>query len=460
MTSDNLHNDTIAAIATPSGEGAIAIVRVSGPDAIALVDAAFEPTRGGPLRDSDGRPRHGVIHDATGPVDEVLAFVMRAPHSYTCEDVVEIHGHGSFAAVNAVLDRVLRGGARAAQPGEFTKRAFLNGRIDLVQAEAVIDRIQAQTSAALRSAHDAATGTLSKTIHAMREQLARALARIEAAIDFPDEDLPELVDQALRDELQSVLDKTQQLLSTAEAGRRYREGARVAIVGRPNVGKSSLFNALIRDARAIVTPHAGTTRDRLDETVNIAGVPVRLSDTAGVREADDEIERIGVDRARDALKAADAALLVIDASVPITGEDLALADEVFALAVPCVLVLNKCDLIPAPAIPEWSGKAVESVQTAAPLDQGIQSLEDAIGRTLIGPSAPAPGQAVITRAHQQDSLRRATQALERLLGNYDASPEFLALDLREALNALGEITGETTTEDILDLVFGEFCIGK
>lgn len=460
MTSGNFQNDTIAAIATPSGEGAIAIIRLSGPNAIAIADAAFMPTRGSSLRDSDGRPRHGVIHGDSGPIDEVLVFVMRAPHSYTCEDVVEIHGHGSSTAVNGILDRVLQGGARAAQPGEFTKRAFLNGRIDLVQAEAVIDRIQAQTSAALRSAHDAASGTLSKTIHSMREQLARALARIEAAIDFPDDDLPELVDEALRAQLQAVLDQAEGLLTTAEAGRRYREGARVTIAGRPNVGKSSLFNALVRDARAIVTPHAGTTRDRLDETVNIAGVPVRISDTAGVRDAHDEIERIGVDRARDAFNSADATLLVLDASIPISADDSSLADEVLALEVPCILVLNKCDLIADTPIPEWADRATEVVQTAALIDRGIQSLEEAMGRALIGPEAPPPGQAIITRAHQQESLRRAAEALNRLLANYEASPEFLALDLREALDALGEITGETTSEDILDLVFGEFCLGK
>lgn len=458
--SPDLHNDTIAAIATPSGEGAIAIVRLSGPDAITIVDEAFEPTRGPSLHESDGRPRHGVIHADAGPIDEVLVFVMRAPHSYTCEDVVEIHGHGSSAAVNAVLDRVLHGGARAAQPGEFTKRAFLNGRIDLIQAEAVIDRIQAQTSAALRAAHDAASGTLSKTIHTMREQLAHALARIEAAIDFPDDDLPELVDQALRDELQSALDKMHQLLSTADAGRRYREGARVTIAGRPNVGKSSLFNALVRDARAIVTPQAGTTRDRLDEIVNIDGIPVRLSDTAGIREGSDEVERIGVERARDAARSADAILLLLDASTPANPEDQSIAQEIFALNVPIVVVLNKTDLNPEAEFPGWTHKADATTRTSATLDEGIHQLEKTIGRLLLGPNAPEPGQATITRAHQQDSLRRAAGALQRLLENYTASPEFLALDLRDALNALGEITGETTNEDILDIIFGEFCLGK
>lgn len=452
--------DTIAAIATPAGEGAIAIVRVSGPDAIATVDAAFKPGGGSSLSESDNRPRLGVIHGDAGPIDEVLVLVMRGPHSYTCEDVVEIHGHGSSAAVNAILDCVLQRGARCARPGEFTKRAFLNGRIDLVQAEAVIDRIQAQTSAALRSAHEAASGTLSTTVHNMREQLASALARIEAAIDFPDDDLPELVDQALREELHSIFDNTQRLLSTAEAGRRFREGARVAIAGRPNVGKSSLFNALVRDARAIVTPHAGTTRDRLDETINIGGIPVSLADTAGLRDTTDEVEQIGVGLAREALQSADAILLVVDASTATTREDDAIAQEVLALDVPSIVVLNKCDLTPEPKPPEWASDAADIIQTAALIDDGIHDLEDALSRLLVGSDAPEPGQAIITRAHQQDSLRRAAEALDRLLQNYNASPEFLALDLREALHALDEITGETTSEDILDLIFGEFCLGK
>jgi tRNA modification GTPase len=452
--------DTIAAIATPAGEGAIAIIRVSGPDAIAVVDAAFKPSGGSSLSESDNRPRLGTVHGNDGPIDEVLVLVMRAPHSYTSEDVVEIHGHGSSAAVNAVLDCVLRRGVRCALPGEFTKRAFLNGRIDLVQAEAVIDRIQAQTSAALRSAHDAASGTLSTAIHKMRETLAGALARIEAAIDFPDDDLPELVDQALRDELQSAFDTNQRLLSTANTGRRLREGARVAIVGRPNVGKSSLFNALVRDARAIVTPHAGTTRDRLDETINIGGIPVHLADTAGLRETTDEIEQIGVGRAREALESADAILLVVDASTITTAEDDAIAQDVLALDVPSIAVMNKCDLVATLERPAWASDMTNTIQTAALIDEGIHELEEALSRLLMGSDVPEPGQAIITRAHQQDSLRRAADALKRLLENYNASPEFLALDLREALHALGEITGETTSEDILDLVFGEFCLGK
>lgn len=452
--------DTIAAIATPPGEGAIGIVRLSGPDAIAIASRIFVSSTGRRLDTGKGRVFHGEIRDGDAVLDEVLVHLMRSPHSYTREDVVEINGHGGPGPLAAILELVLRCGARLAEPGEFTKRAFLNGRIDLVQAEAVIDRIRAQTRTSLRAATAAAQGRLSRAIHEIHEVLADALARVETAVDFPEEDLPELVDAALRERIEHVQTRMWDLLNTAETGRLYREGVAVAIVGRPNVGKSSLFNALVRDARAIVTAQPGTTRDRIEEVVTIAGVPVRLSDMAGLRPTEDEVERIGVERARDALRAADIILLILDASDPITDEDASLASEIKGLAVPVATVLNKTDLAPDAPFPPWARDFDVNVRVSAKTGEHLKALEDALAGLILRGHHIEPDQGLITRVHQRDSLRRAADAVHRFLENFGASPEFLSVDLRDALNALGEITGETTPEDILDRIFSSFCIGK
>ncbi len=453
--------DTIVAIATPPGEGAIGIVRLSGPKAIDTVHRIFRPVANRDIR-KKGRVFLGLIKEpgSDEPLDEVLVHVMRAPRSYTREDVVEINCHGGAGPVQAILELILSLGVRLAQPGEFTRRAFLNGRIDLVQAEAVIDRIRAQTRAALRAAADASAGVLSRTIHDMRHLLADALARIEAAVDFPEEDLPELVDTALRKQLEDCHDRMEALLATAKTGRLLREGSRVAIIGRPNVGKSSLFNALVRDARAIVTAHPGTTRDLIEEVITLQGIPVRLIDTAGLRHTHDEVEQQGIAVARNAFRSADALLFVVARSEPFTGEDEELAHEILAMDIPAVLVLNKCDKADRPSLPSWTEKFHQAVEVSAHTMAGINRLEEVLGNLLLGDRTRVDGSAILTRAHQKDSLRRAKEAVERLLEHYDESPEFLSIDLREALSALGEITGETTPEDILDRIFSSFCIGK
>lgn len=453
--------DTIAAIATPPGEGGIGIVRLSGSNAICIAHAIFVSSRGRDIQTDPGRVFHGEIRDGEGVLDEVLVHVMRGPHSYTAEDVVEINGHGGAGPLRAILELTLAHGARLAQPGEFTKRAFLKGRIDLVQAEAVLDRIRARTDAALRAASSAAQGTLSKSIHRFSEVLADSLARVESAIDFPEEDLPELVDDVLHRQLTQTLDEMRDLLATAHAGRLYREGASIAIAGRPNVGKSSLFNALLRDARAIVTAQPGTTRDLLEEVITLSGIPARLTDTAGLRAADDEVERIGIEVARRAFANADIVMFLIDAAVPTTAEDETRAREVLALGIPTVLVLNKTDLNPNPQPPDWANEFSAIVNVSATRATGLKGLEDMLHRLLLGDAGTiAPDRGLITRVHQRDSLRRAIAALERMLDNYTASPEFLSIDLRESLDALGEITGETTPEDILNRIFSSFCIGK
>lgn len=454
-------NDTIVAISTPPGEGGVGIVRLSGDGAIAIVGQLFRSSRGATLEKAAHRVRHGHIVSPTGEVlDEVLCLVMPGPHSYTREDVVEIHGHGGAGPLNAILEACLAAGARLAGPGEFTLRAFLSGRIDLVQAEAVIDQIQARTRVNLQAANAAASGTLSRELHAMGETLRILLARVEAAVDFPEDDLPDLIDAQLMEDARATQVKMGAMLTKSDAGRLLREGATLAIAGRPNVGKSSLFNALVRDARAIVSSQAGTTRDRIEEYITLSGVPVKLVDTAGVRQTDDEVEQIGVRIARETLQNAQLALLVIDASHSTTPEDEALFKELQALELPVVVAANKADLGVAPDLPSWVSRGHGSVSVSALTGTGLDELEEVLGSLLLGGVNVAADEALINRLHQKDSLRRALACLDRFLADMTVSPEFLAVELQEALQALGEITGETTPDDILEKIFGAFCIGK
>jgi len=450
--------DTIAAIATPSGEGGIGIVRISGNEAVPIAGRLFVSASGRRLDDASRQVYFGEIRDDAAAVDEVLVHVMRAPHSYTREDVVEINAHGGTAPLHAVLDLVLRAGARLASPGEFTRRAFMNGRIDLVQAEAVIDRIRAQGRAALAAASAASRGVLSKELHSIREALVLAKAHIEAAIDFPDQDVPDTVTPDLRRAVADARARIESLLATADAGRLLREGASVVIAGRPNVGKSSLFNALLRDSRAIVTAQPGTTRDLLQEAMLISGIAVRLSDMAGLRDSDDEVERIGVARAREALKEAALILFVVDAETGTVEDDQLLAHELSKTEIPLALIINKVDAASRRTITLEIPLAA-TAKVSALTGQGLPELEATIGR-LLGGASIAPDQALITRVHQKESLRRALDAVHRVESGFERSPEFLALELAEALTSLGEITGETTPDEVLEHIFGAFCIGK
>lgn len=428
---------------------------------MAIAARMFQSARQCDIRQGRQRVYYGHIRDSEGRMlDEVLVHVMRAPHSYTRENVVEINCHSGAGPLQAVLEETLRQGARLAAPGEFTRRAFLNGRIDLVQAEAVIDLIRARTRTGLQAAQAAAGGVLSRELYAFRETLADALARVEAAVDFPEEDLPELVDAVLLNRLSNAHSRMRALLATAEAGRLYREGAAVAVAGRPNVGKSSVFNALLRDARAIVSVHAGTTRDRIEEYITVSGVPVRLIDTAGLRPTDDEVERLGIEIARNAVRSANIVLLIVDASVPLSEDDHRLAQELAEQEIPTVLVMNKIDLAPSAEYPAWDMALAARVQISALTGDGLSALEETLSRLLLGGLNIAADSAMITRTHQKDSLSRAAACVGRLLEHPDLSPEFLAMELRDALQAIGEITGETTPEDLLDIIFSSFCIGK
>ena len=453
--------ETIVAISTPPGEGGVGIVRLSGPEAIAVASTIFRSSKGRSLDDASRSVFHGHILGSGGAaVDEVLCHVMRAPHTYTCEDVVEINGHGGPAPLNAIMEAALSQGARIARPGEFTLRAFLNGRIDLVQAEAVIDQIQARTRANLQAATAASSGVLSRTLHHMRGVLLELLARVEAVVDFPEDDIPDLIDEALMAQASEAHASMLDLLRKSEAGRVYRDGAILAIAGIPNVGKSSLFNALLRDARAIVSAQAGTTRDRLEEYITLSGVPVKLIDTAGVRQTEDEIEKQGVQIARDVQKSAQVALMVLDGSRASADEDYSLFRELQALEIPVVIALNKCDLVNEALLPEWASEAATWQAVSALTGDGLSALEATLGSILLGGANVAADEALVNRIHQQDSLRRAAECVGRFLDGAGMSPEFLALDLQEALQALGEITGETTPDDVLAAIFGSFCIGK
>ena len=465
-------DDTICAIATPVGEGGIGIVRISGEKAIEITAGLVLLRSAQSLHDI---PSHTLqradvfvtsIPQVTpgrayhqGPIDEALVVVMRAPHSYTAEDVVEIHCHGGALVLQTVCEGLISRGARLAEPGEFTKRAFLNGRLNLTQAEAVLDTIRAKTAGGLRIAQEHLRGVLSKEIDRMRETLIRLLAHVEAAIDFTEEDITFIGPDELLQGLQQTQSDIRRLAESCREGRILREGISAAIIGRPNVGKSSLLNALLRTDRAIVTAVPGTTRDVLEETLNIRGVPIRLLDTAGVRETNDPVEQEGVKRSRTAMDQAELLLVLLDGSVPLSEEDqdlLAMSQDKRR-----IVVVNKIDLPDQIQADEFSGFE-PIVRISATTGEGLDDLRDAIRHAVLRADFEPGERAIVTRARHRASLLKAGESLEDAMESVhaDLSGEFVAMDVRGALDALGEITGAVTTDDILDRIFSEFCIGK
>ncbi|RRR74308.1 MAG: tRNA uridine-5-carboxymethylaminomethyl(34) synthesis GTPase MnmE [Candidatus Viridilinea halotolerans] len=462
-----MYEDTIVAIATPPGEGGLAVVRLSGREALALANAIFRPLRPGPLRPF--RLRYGQIVDPATQqrVDEALIAFMRAPRSFTREDVVELSLHGGIMPAQTTLRLCLAAGARLARPGEFTLRAFLNGRIDLSQAEATLDVMRAQTEAALTLAQAQLGGWLAQEVRAARSALLAALAYLTVMVDFPEDEVAaEDIGPALHHGLATVT----KLLQSADQGLLYRQGARLALVGRPNVGKSSLLNALLRSNRAIVTPIPGTTRDTLEERANLTGIPVVLTDTAGIHASPDPVERLGIERTHAALAQADLALFVLDATSPLTPDDHAIAQLIGAK--PCIVVWNKVDGAEVqPASPPLASPPLASPPPvsappqfiSARTGQGLEPLVAAITQTLLGGVPPAADSAhLVSNPRHQDALRRAQAYLGAALEGYKAKHplDLLAGDLTAALNALGEITGETVGEDLLEVIFSRFCIGK
>lgn len=449
--SSDPHRPTIAAIATPPGMGAVSLLRISGPEAIRIADRA---TGGKASSVMPRTTRYCHVRDADGQIlDDGLMTVFHGPNSYTGEDSVEFTGHGGILVTREVLGRFLACGAVAAGPGEFTQRAFLNGKLDLTQAEGVMDLISAQTRLSLRAARSQLEGTLGRRTTEARDQLLETLAHLEAWIDFPEEDIDPQTGILLRGRVGSVLAVVDSLLATADQGRVLREGVRTVIFGEPNVGKSSLLNRLLGFERAIVSDIAGTTRDTIEEVVNLHGIPLRLVDTAGVREASDRIEAEGIQRTVRQIEAADLLLEIADASQPRP------VDAILpATAAKHLQVLNKTDLGEHPS---WSG--VEAVRLSCGTGEGFDSLSDAIRDSLHFSEADWGEHAVAINARHQASLQLARTSLLaalELLNDLASDPELAAIDLREALDALGEIPGKVDTEDLLGVIFSSFCIGK
>lgn len=471
-------DDTIAAIATPPGVGGVGVIRISGARAFEIGRALFRPASA--LADSDVPPSHlltygSIVDPATGEtIDETLTVFMRAPRTYTREDVVEIQGHGAPLTLRRILGLALAVGARSARPGEMTQRAFLNGRIDLTQAEAVLDLVNASSEAGRRLALRQLDGALSTRIQTIRATTLSALTRIEASIDFPEEEVPLPDPQELRALIADAAASVATLLAGADQGRALREGLRVVIVGRPNVGKSSLLNRLLGVERAIVTPIAGTTRDTVEEGARLGDLALRLVDTAGLTATDDPVERLGVERSRAAAREADALIFMLDGSEPLSPRDYAAAadlrdtlgiddlsaEERFA---PVTLAINKADL--PQALDEaktqalWPGASLVHISTLS--REGVAPLEQAITQLALSGKAQMADPLVASARHA-DALRRTGESLtaaQATLAQGDPL-EFVAIDLRDTLETLGEITGETATADLLDQIFAEFCIGK
>ncbi|MGO8682761.1 MAG: tRNA uridine-5-carboxymethylaminomethyl(34) synthesis GTPase MnmE [Limisphaerales bacterium] len=472
-----MFNDTIAAIATPLGEGGLAVVRISGPQTLAVADKSFLPVGKSSLKPSAATTHtihYGKIVRQGRSVDEVLLAVLRAPRTFTCEDTVEITCHGGILPAKLVLDTLLENGARLAEPGEFTRRAFLNGRIDLAQAEAVADLIHSRTELALAAANEQLAGKLSQRINELRDEMMKTLAHVEAHIDFPDEDISPDTQEQLIKRLEHGVAFMDELLRTANEGQILRRGIRAAIVGRPNAGKSSLLNQLLGHNRAIVSPIPGTTRDTIEETANIRGLPVVFIDTAGLREARDEIEQEGVRRSHESLARAEFILHVLDASEPLTPAD----EKYFAgfAGKKRILVVNKIDLprrnvLPASCRQSNNSKGQSCRQDAGSTlvvevcclsGQGIEALKDAIKELVWSGEIKAEMLQVMINSRHQDALSRARAATQRTLDVLRAGEtlELAAGELRIAVNAVGEIVGETATEDLLDSIFSQFCIGK
>lgn len=450
-------SDTIAAISTPIGEGGLAVVRLSGPRALEIAAFSFRPLGAKsvlPTAALTHTVHYGKIVRDDKTIDEVLLTVLRQPRTFTREDMVEISCHGGILPAKLVLDALLHAGARLAEAGEFTKRAFLNGRIDLAQAEAVIDLIHSRTELALDAANEQLAGKLSRRIEELRDSMVQTLAHIEAHIDFPDEDISPDTKDKLLDRLERGVDFMEELLRTAPEGQILRRGIRAAIVGQPNAGKSSLLNHLLGRDRAIVSPIPGTTRDTIEETANIRGIPVVFIDTAGLRESSDSIEAEGIRRSRESLAHADLVLHVIDAA------DRSVDDP--SLAAPTkkrIVVLNKIDLDRSAAAESLEGSFHPiSCRTG----EGIEQLKDAIRDAVWSGRIGGEMQQVMINSRHQDALQRARShtlhTIEALRSNLTL--ELAAMDLRIAVNAVGEIVGKTATDDILDSIFSQFCIGK
>jgi tRNA modification GTPase len=460
-------DDTIAAISTPLGEGGIGIIRLSGKDAMQIAEKIFRSVKGKSLLDlKSHRIIHGHVFDPStrNKLDEVLVTVMRSPYSYTKEDVVEINCHSGMITLRETLALILQQGARLAEPGEFTRRAFLNGRIDLSQAEAVIDLIRSKTDESRRIALEQLQGGLSEKITALRDSLTEVCANVEAQIDFPEDEIEPADNQVLLESMKNIEREHQMILKTYDEARFFREGLSTAIVGRPNVGKSSLLNAVLKRDRAIVTEIPGTTRDVIEEYLNINGLPLRIMDTAGIRAVEDIAEKEGVKRSLQSIENADLVIAIFDSSEPLREEDLAVIERVRDKNT--IFVFNKSDL---PAVIDKNAllslnlsPSLSFVRISATKGDGIEELKNRIFESCLKDWREEREGVVISNLRHKNSIEHAKASLNRaILAFTENQPlEIIALELRDSLDKLGEIVGVITTDDILNKIFSDFCIGK
>lgn len=456
--------DTISQIATPHGAGGIGIIRVSGGDALGVARRVFRPAAGGTLGDIvPYTARYGHIVAADGTViDECILLYMRAPHSYTGEDTAELQCHGGAVVLREVLLRTWEVGARPAEAGEFTKRAFLHGRLDLARAEGVMELIAAKSTRAARAARERLAGAFSHAVTDIRTQILGAVAHIEAGIDFPEDDIPAASAEHLAAEIDAASAAVRRLLVGADTGRILRDGVKTVIVGRPNVGKSSLLNALLGMERAIVTDVPGTTRDIIEEEISVAGIPLRLLDTAGLRAAEDAVEQIGVARTEQHLTDAELILAVFDASEPLTTEDHALLTRLSAAAADTIILCSKEDRPSVLSAADFSAITAPVLRISAQEGTGLDALREEIAAHIVRREGDLSDGALPNKEREIEALRRAeahlTAAAETLAA--DLGTDFVSIDLRAAYDALGEILGETVDTDLIDRIFSEFCIGK
>ncbi|MDQ0215415.1 tRNA modification GTPase [Oikeobacillus pervagus] len=458
--------DTIAAISTPMGEGAIAIVRLSGPQAFEIADVVFKSKSGKKLVEMSSHTIHygHIIDPKTNEVaEEVMVSVMKGPKTFTREDVVELNCHGGLVSVNRVLQLVLNAGARLAEPGEFTKRAFLNGRIDLSQAEAVMDLIRAKTDKAMNVALNQMEGRLSKLIRSLRQEILEVLAHVEVNIDYPEyDDVEEMTTKILLEKSKMVQREIEKLLTTSQQGKILREGLSTVIIGRPNVGKSSLLNALVQENKAIVTDIPGTTRDVIEEYVNVRGVPLRLVDTAGIRETEDIVERIGVERSRKVLKEADLILLVLNYADELTKEDEKLFEAVAGMDV--IVIINKTDLpekINLSRVKELA-KHHRLVTTSLLEEKGVDELEESIASLFFEGTIEAGDPTYVSNSRHIALLNQAKQAIDDAIEAAELGTpiDIVQIDLTRTWDLLGEIIGDSVQDSLINQLFSQFCLGK
>ena len=455
--------DTIAAVATAVGEGSVSIIRVSGEEALKIAKKIFRGVRGKSIEDiKPYTMRYGSIIDneTDEKIDEVILSYMKGPKSFTAEDTIEINCHGGVIATKRVLDAVIKNGARIAEPGEFTKRAFLNGRIDLSQAEAVMDIINSKTEVSMKSALVQSEGKLSKEINELRNKLLEIIAHIEATVDYPEDDLEEVTSEKTEVDVKVVIDEVNKLIESAEAGKIIRDGLSTVIVGKPNVGKSSLLNVLTRGNRAIVTDIPGTTRDIIEEYISLDGIPIRIIDTAGIRETEDVVEKIGVERSKEKIEEADLVILMLDASREIEEEYIEIIKYIKNKKY--IVLLNKQDLpnaINKSDLEELNQEYIIPISTKDEL--GIDEIKNAI-KELFFKGKINSSEVMVTNIRHKEALYRAKECLESTLCALKDTMaiDLASIDIRNAWSALGQINGETVEEDLIDKIFSEFCLGK